>query len=325
MREKAIYVKDLKPGSRIVDVFAVERASLAETRTGKIYINAVVIDSTGSVTVRLWDATQERFDAFPAAGEFVLLGGRVDEYNGKNQLIVDDFEAVSSDEVALDAFLPSTSSDIDEMWQELLSRLEAIQDPDYSAMTRAFTENGRYAAAFRRSPAATGVHHAYVGGLLEHTLAMMRAADALLPFYDRINGDLLRIGILLHDMAKIAEYEIKPGFGKTRRGLLLGHIAMGTSLARRLAQDAEAATSRPVPPVKLELVQHLILAHHGQLDYGSPVLPAIPEGWFLHYIDNLDAKLNTAYGAIDSDSDADSDWTPFHRMLGCRVFKRSAE
>ena len=323
MSEKTIFVKDLQSGQRIVEAFAVVRSSLAETRTGKSYINAEVMDSTGSVMVRIWDASQDMFDGFPAAGGYVRLCGRVDEYNGQKQLVVDDFEEVPEREVQLENFLPSTTRDIDSMWSELVERLGQIEDADYAAMAKAFVNNERFARPFRSAPAASGVHHAYVGGLLEHTLGLMRAAEVMFPLYPRLNADLVRLGVLMHDVAKIAEYEVKPGFGKTRRRMLLGHISMGTAMARHLAQEAEAATGSQVPALKLELLQHMILAHHGQLDFGSPVIPAIPEAWFLHYIDNLDAKLNTTYAAIDHDTGSDAEWTAYHRLMGTRFFKKS--
>lgn len=323
MREKALFVKELTPGQRLVELFAVVKASLAETRNGKAYINAELMDATGSVVLRMWDASEEIFARFPGEGGFVRVSGRVDEYNGAVQLVVDDFDAVGEDEVDLADFLPASANDCGEMWDELVERLSEIEDPGYHAMAQAFICDERFVNKFCSAPAASGVHHAYVGGLLEHTLGLLRAADRLLSLYPRVNGDLVKLGVLMHDVAKIAEYQVKPGFKKTRRGLLLGHISMGTSLARHLAKQAEAATGQAVPLLKLDLLQHMILSHHGQLEFGSPVMPAIPEAWFLHYIDNLDAKMNTIYGAIDGDRAGDVEWTPYNRLMGTRLFKRS--
>ena len=179
--------------------------------------------------------------------------------------------------------------------------------------------------AFKRAPAAMQMHHPFVGGLLEHTVNVVRAAKTLLPLYPKLNADLVLTGAFFHDIGKAAELSAGTSIQYTDRGQLVGHITIAAIWIGEKAAAVAEDTGEPFPEKTLNLLQHIILAHHGQHDYGSPKLPMIPEACFIHYLDNLDAKMWIMANQIESDPDADSSFTSYNRQLEARLYKHSGE
>jgi 3'-5' exoribonuclease len=308
-------VEELVEGVSVDEVFLVKESSMRETRNGKNYIAAKLSDSTGSITTRMWDATPAHAAQFKG-GAFVRVRGRVEGYQGQPQLVVSSFRLMEDGEVDAGAFMPVTPKDIAELEKELDRLVESVEDKPLRALLQAFFSDDNFRALFSRVPAAADFHHAYVAGLLEHTVAVAATAEKVAESRpDDLDRDLLVAGALLHDLGKAYELTAGPNFDYTDAGRLLGHIVMGCLEAeKRMAgiPDFPAETRRQV--------LHLIISHHGQREFGSPVLPATAEALALHHIDNLDAKIRAA--ADTSPQPGDDAWSDYQRMLGVRIYQR---
>lgn len=315
-------VAELRAGERVDDqVFLLTQKDLRTTTTGSLYIHAVLADQTGQLIARMWNASQTVYDSMPESG-LLRIRGRVETYKGRPQLIIDGVRTVASDEVDPTEFLPRSKHDIEEMWSRLKSVLRTVENPDLLALLGAFLNDAAFAESFKRSPAARTNHHAFLGGLLEHTLNLLELAVLVLPRYPEVSRDLVLAGVFLHDAGKTAELACDTSFNYTNEGQLVGHIVQAAIWIHQRAAALEANSGKPFPREVLNALTHIIVAHHGQYEFGSPKLPATREAVFVHYLDNLDAKLTMMNAAIAGDPDATSDWTPWVQALGTRVFKK---
>lgn len=323
MTPRRVFIEEFRPGETVDQVFFVREKDLRTTRTGDLYITATLTDRTGSVSARMWQASESIFQGIPAEG-FLHVKGRTEEYRGTLQLVIDACRPWSREKVDLADFLPVTERDIEEMWAELLEILRGIRDEHLRLLIRRFVTDRRMVEAFKKSPAAMQMHHAFIGGLLEHTLNVLRACKVVLPLYPELNADLVLAGVFLHDAGKTVELTTGTATTYTDRGQLVGHITIAAIWIEQRAREVAEETGEPFPQRLIDLLQHLILSHHGVHEYGSPKLPAIPEAYFVHYLDNLDAKMFMTLNAIAKDPDATSSFTPFLRELGTRVYKYHA-
>lgn len=317
------FVKDLRPGESLDEVFLVRDKDLRKTQTGSMYVACVLADKTGTVPGRMWQASEAVFATIPSEG-FGRVKARTESYRGQLQVVIESIAPVDPDAADLADFLPTTRLDPEAMWAELRELLGAIENVHVAGLVRSFLDDPTFEGRFKKAPAAAQMHHAYIGGLLEHTLGVVRLAEAVAPLYrDQLNKDLLLAGAFLHDIGKIEELRADVTMGYTDRGNLVGHIVVATIwVEERAAQVADEA-GEPFPERILDLVQHIILAHHGTHEYGSPKVPAIPEAQVLHYLDNLDAKVHMFTRAKAEDQDASSSFTGFSRPLGAKIYKRS--
>ncbi len=314
-------IADLQPGERVEDeVYRIAQKDLRTTSNGSLYIHAVLADASGEMLGRMWNASQAIFDSIPEGG-LLHCRGRVENYKGNRQFIIDGLRAVEPGSVDPSAFLPATTQDVDALWNEIKDILRTIQNRDLLALVGKFVNDARFAADFKRAPAAVQMHQAYIGGLVEHTRNVLRLAEAVCPRYPRVSRDLMLAAILLHDAGKTRELAYTTNFEYTSEGQLVGHIVQGVLWIHDKCRELERETGQPFPPEIETALKHLILAHHGKYEFGSPRLPATAEAIMLHYLDNLDAKLAMVYEAIDHDPDAASDWTAYVKALETRVFK----
>lgn len=312
---------ELKPGDRVEDeIFRVVQKDLRTTNNGGMYIHAVLADQSGQMVARMWNATQAYFDSIGENG-LMHLRGRVESYRGKPQFIIDGMRSVEPGTVDASEFLPRTRFDVDQMWQRLLEIVGAIADPHLSSLVTRFARDPVFSQRFRTAPAARNLHHAYIGGLLEHTLNLLELAELVLPRYPQVSADLVRAGIFFHDCGKTAELSYESNFDYTSEGQLLGHIVQACTWVHEAARQISAESGKPFPRDVLMALQHIIVAHHGRYEFGSPRLPATPEAFMVHYLDNLDAKLHMVFSAIENDADDSSDWTQWIAALETRVFK----
>ena len=249
--------------------------------------------------------------------------GRVEDYRGTLQMIVEGCRPVPAEKVDLSEYLLTTERDVDEMWNELLEFLRPIKDKPLKLLLRKFVQDRELVAAVKRAPAAMEMHHPFIGGLVEHTLNLARCAEALLKLYPELNADLVRAGVFLHDLGKSAEMSATTNIQYTDRGQLVGHITIAAIWVQQKADAVAAETGEAFPPATLNLLQHIILSHHGVYEYGSPKLPAVPESFFIHYLDNLDAKMWMTANAIKNDPDPASRFTGYVRALETRIYKHS--
>jgi len=314
-------VAGLQAGQRIEDeVYRVAQKDLRTTSNGSLYIHAVLADGSGEILGRMWNASQEIYDSIPEGG-LLHVKGRVESYKGNRQFIIDGLRAVEPGSVAPSAFLPRTACDVEALWTEAKVILRSIENRWLLLLVGKFVNDPAFATAFKRAPAAVQMHHAYLGGLLEHTVNLLRLAQAVCPLYPRISRDRVLAAVLLHDAGKTRELAYETNLEYTSEGQLLGHIVQCVLWLHEKCREIEAEQQQAFPHQVELALKHLILAHHGKYEFGSPRLPAMPEAFLLHYIDNLDAKLAMSQAAIEADSDAVSEWTSYIKGLETRVYK----
>ncbi len=317
-----VFIGDMKPGELIEDqVFLVASKDLRTTTQGALYIHAILMDRTGQMPARMWQATQGVFDTLPEGG-FIRLRGRVENYKGSLQFIIDAVRPVEVKDVDLEEFLPRTAKNVEQMWDRLLEILRGIENEHLLAFVAEFVRDEDFVASFKRAPAATQLHHAYLGGLLEHTLNVLEVALVVLPHYPDLSPDLVLVGVFLHDIGKTAELSYQTSFSYTDEGQLVGHLVQAAVWVDRRAEAAAAKTGKPFPPDLKAVLQHIVLSHHGTHEFGSPKLPAVPEAVFIHHLDNIDAKMNSMFRQIREDKDDKSDWTQYIRSINTRIYKR---
>lgn len=314
-------VAELQPGQRIDDaIFRVAQKDLRTTTNGGLYIHAVLADSSGQMLGRVWNATQELFDSIPEGG-VVHVRGRVESYKGNRQFIIEGVRQVEPGSVDPAEFLPRGRVNPAEVWSQIKDILRTIQSRPLLALVGKFVSDAEFARDFQRAPAAVQMHHAYLGGLVEHTRNLMRLADAICPLYPQVSRDLVLTAIFLHDAGKVRELSYETNVAYTNEGQLIGHIVQCVLWIHEKCREVERETGQPFPADVEMILKHLILAHHGKYEFGSPRLPAVPEAFMVHYLDNLDAKLQMCFEAIETDPDASSDWTGFVKALETRIFK----
>ena len=315
------FVNELKAGDRVDDeVYLIRSKDLRTTTNGGLYIHAVLMDRTGQLVARMWQASEEIFLTM-CEGGFMRFKGRAENYKGNLQFVIDACRPAEPGTFEFADFLPTTKNDIDKMWRRTAEILALIKDPHLSAVIREFLADEQLMHQFRRAPAASAMHHAYVGGLLEHTLAVLENALLVIPRYPKLSLDLVLAGVFLHDIGKAAELCYDPVIGYTDDGQLLGHITQAVLWIEKKADAVAARTGKPIPERVRWLLQHIVLSHHGRYEFGSPKLPAIPEAVAVHYLDNLDAKVTMFLAEIETDRDPNSRWTNFNKALETKVYK----
>ena len=298
-----VYIRDLEPASYIDGVFAVQNCQLGQTKTGKPFIKCLLGDKTGHTPGRMWNASEQLFAKLPTNG-FVWVAGQTQPYQGEMQVIIQEIQPYEPTRQDLTELLPTTRFNIDEMFAEVVRMLHSLEHPAIKALAEQYLSDGDLMDRFCQAPAAMSLHHAFLGGLLEHTYNLLRMADRILPLYPELNRDLILFGLFLHDLGKCAELTWERGFGYSDDGQLVGHVARGLLwLAEKAdacgAETEENPTSIPTPI--LRVLEHIILSHHGQLEYGALKIPATPEAIAISVLDNLDAKLEMALSATRHD------------------------
>lgn len=315
------FINELRAGERIEDeVFLIRSKDLRTTTQGSLYVHAILTDRTGHLVARQWQATEAGFLEMPEGG-FMRFKGRVENYKGNLQFIIDGMRPAESGSFDIADFLPTTEHDMDKMWQRLVEILRGIKHPDLKGLIEAFLADDALMTAFRRAPAAATMHHAYIGGLLEHTSHLLEVALRAIPLYPKLSLDLVLAGLFLHDIGKSKELSYETNIGYTDEGQLIGHITQAAIWITKKADEVSAQTGQPFPQHLLWVLQHIVLSHHGEYQFGSPKLPAIPEAAAVHYLDNLDAKVNMFLAEIENDPDPASHWTNYNRALETKIFK----
>ena len=293
-------IRDLQANQFLDGVFAIQNAQLGKTKNGKPFLKCLVADKSGRTPGRMWSITEEQFAELPTDG-FIWMAGQTQPYQGEMQVILQQIRPHQPTDAELKDLLPSTEHDVDQMFGEVLRLLQSLQHPAIKSLADRYLEDGPLMGAFCQAPAAMSLHHAYLGGLLEHTLSLMKAADTLLPLYPQLNRDIVLMGLFLHDLGKCQELTWLRGFGYSNDGQLVGHIARGAILLETKAQACQdpelGEAALKVPQAILQVLTHIILSHHGQPEYGALKIPATPEALFVSALDNLDAKMNLALAA----------------------------
>jgi 3'-5' exoribonuclease len=298
---KNFYINDAAAhdNQEITSHFVLVSVSTRDRKQGGSYLALTLADRGGQLEGRMWDGIDEQ-TRLCSAGDYVKVQGAISKYQGKWQITVHKMRAAAANEIAPEDFVPTTTKDIPTMWAELRGYVNNFVDADLKRLVNAFFDDPRIAQDFQHAPAARGLHHAWIGGLLEHVLDLVKACAALTPFYPEVNRDLLLTGAMLHDIGKTRELSWGTSFAYTTEGQLVGHISIAMGMLREKIEAVSAI--KPFPDKLRVLVEHMILSHHGKLEFGSPKLPMTPEAIVLSAMDDLEAKLQNMRGEFGRDA-----------------------
>jgi 3'-5' exoribonuclease len=312
---KQVYVEQIRDRDTIDCQFLVRDKITAMAKNGKPYMTLKLMDRTGEIEGRVWDRVDEIACCFEK-DDFVRVRGKASLYLGKMQLVVQQLTKVEQSAVDLADYLPVCPRPADEMIGELRELTASLENVHFRALMEAFLADDAFFPLYIKAPAAKAIHHVYLGGLLEHSLAVANLAENICRLYPGIHRDLLLTGALLHDIGKVAELCYERSFGYTDAGKLLGHIVIGVQMVEdKLRQIPDFPVSQAT------LLKHLLLSHHGQYEFGSPKRPKTLEAVILNYLDDLDSKINGVRTHIDKESDNPDGWTGYHRIYDRYFFK----
>jgi 3'-5' exoribonuclease len=295
----------------ITSTFVVVAKQIKPKKSGEPYIALTLGDRSGQIEAKMWDNVEEVLEAFEQ-DDFLKVKGLINKYKQRFQLTVHKLRKLGDSEIDFSDYLPKTTKDIDELWQTLTNFVAGFENPHLKALVQSFMADPEIAAAYRNAPAAKTLHHAYIGGLLDHVVSLFRSCDLICRNYpQQINRDLLLTGAFLHDIGKIHELSYNRSFTYTTKGQLLGHMIIELEMLQ-----AKVAVLPGFPEELRTLLEHLIISHHGQYDFGSPKLPMFPEALMLHYLDDLDSKMEAMRAQFERDSTLESAWTTYNPSLG---------
>jgi 3'-5' exoribonuclease len=314
------FIQQFADGDSIEEVYLVVDKQLRANRNGNLFLQLELRDRTGAISARLWNANEQQFRTFEA-GDFLSVKGKVQLFQGSLQMILSGLQCVPAGQVELADFLPHTEQDVSKLYERLCGFLRKLANPHLRALAESFLMDDAFVQAFSKAPAGVRNHHAYLGGLLEHVVTMLDAADRLAPLYPELDRDLLLMGVFLHDIGKVKELTYDRTFGYSDEGQLVGHLVIGVEMLDEHVRRVPELTGDQFPPELLLRLKHLIVSHHGSYEFGSPKLPMTPEAIALHYLDNFDAKLHAFTRDIREDPSTASAWTPYNQALQRRLFK----
>ncbi len=309
MSSKTTFVEDLQANESVTDYFLVQTKDVRLKKSGEPYLSLVLSDRTGRLDAKMWDDIEGVVDTF-GGGSFIKIDGFVRIYRMQPQVTIRKLRLANESEIEIGDYLPHTKKNIDEMFDLLEARVKSFNNQDLKRLIETFLGDADIAERFKRAPAAKSLHHAFIGGLLEHVTSLMHLAEVVGSNYDFIDVELLQTGVILHDLGKIYELDYELSFQYTDEGQLLGHIPIVLRLL-----DRKCAELPEFPPKLKTLLEHLILSHHGKYEFGSPKLPSFPEALLLHHLDDMDSKLESMRASISTYREEESGWTPYNRSL----------
>lgn len=312
---KTLFIESLADGQAIQDIFIVSEKNMSQKKDGKPFIQVRFTDRTGSIRGVIWDNVETVRTHFDH-GDYVKIQARVTTYREKLQLTVFSVQRMTIEQIDPCDFLPKTTRDTGQMFQQLLKQSQTLVNTDLKSVLQRFWDDSIFVEKFCTAPAAKSMHHAYLGGLLEHTLSVAILVDRLIKCHYRgIDRDLLLTGAILHDIGKIDEYEYTTMIDYSTEGRLLNHIIIGVRML-----DEKIASIRNFPKDTAQLLRHLIISHHGIREFGSPEPPKTLEAIILHFLDNLDSKIMGIRDYIEK-SDDTTQWTPYFYPMERHFFK----
>ena len=317
---KKIFVNTIKAGQTVDDVFVARDKQLAYKKNGDPYLTLSLVDRSGDVKGVAWDNVQAINKNF-AAGDYVRVKGNAVEYRDALQLVVRHLEQLDPADVDARDFLPTTDRNVDQMLEQLIQISKTVENRHLARLLAAFFEDKAFVELFKTAPAAKKMHHAYLGGLLEHTLSIARLIQAVAGHYKGIDEDLLLTGGILHDIGKIYEFSYETHIDYSDAGRLLNHIVIGVEMLEK-----KIASLNDFPKDLALVLKHMIVSHHGTRDFGSPEPPKTLEAIILYYLDELDAKVTgvRAFMEAEDESAEGGTWTSYHRVFERFFYKGKA-
>src|SRR5258707_919663 len=297
----------------ITSTFVVVSKQVKPKKTGEPYLALTLGDRTGQIEAKMWDNVEEFIDVFEQ-DDFLKIKGLINKYKNRFQLTIHKLRRMQDSEVDFSDYLPKTSKNVDELWQTLLDFVATFENAHLKALVELFLADPEIAERYRIAPAAKTLHHAFIGGLLDHVVSLFRSCDLVSRNYPQVNRDLLLTGAFLHDIGKIHELTYNRSFSYSTRGQLLGHMIIELEMLQtKLAQLPDFPTDLKT------LLAHLIISHHGQYDFGSPKLPMFPEALMLHYLDDLDSKMEAMRAQFQREAELEWPWTSYNPSMGRRL------
>lgn len=314
---KSPYLSELQANQTVQGTFLVSYKDVRQKKSGEPYLTLTLTDRSGELDAKMWDNAAEALNTFER-DDFVRIKGLLQIFQNRPQLTLHKIQLVPASEIDLADYLPASKRDRDEMFRELQGWIAGISDPHLKGLLELVFADEEIALAYRTAPAAKTVHHNWIGGLIEHVLSLCHLAKFSAAHYPHIDLDLLLAGVMLHDIGKIRELQYARSFGYSTEGQLLGHIQIGVQIV------LEKLRSLPeFPPRVRDLVVHMILSHHGELEFGSPKIPLFPEALLLHLLDNMDSKTECMRSLIDRDPQIEGFWTGYNSALDRSALKKS--
>ncbi|MEE2825001.1 MAG: HD domain-containing protein [Planctomycetota bacterium] len=314
------YVNELSDGETVDQVFLASEKQLRPNRQGNLYLQVRLSDKTGSLTAMMWNATQNQYDAFEN-GDYIHVKGTSQLYNGGMQVLAKTIVKTDDSKIDETEFTTLSNASLEKMTGRIAELLRSMRNVHLRNLAECFLVDEEFMRRFRSAPAGVKNHHAYRGGLLEHTLSLMEVAAVVGPLYEGLDSDLLLMGAFLHDMGKTVELTYEPDLGYSDSGQLLGHLVQGVDMLNETIQSVTAQSGEAFPEDLANRLKHMIVSHHGQYEFGSPKLPMTLEAIALHHLDNLDAKIHCAQQMIDEDVNTDSRWTVYNPAMGRKIYK----
>jgi 3'-5' exoribonuclease len=309
---KKQFIKDLKPGLPVDDVFYLTRRDIKERRDGAPFLTLHFQDRSGTVAGIMWDGVPDALQCLDSSG-FYHVRGKLGDYQGKPQLTVTAIYPAALDEIRRDDFIAASRFDRAEMLARLRDCIASVKDRHLRRLLDTFFNDAGFVEQFSLAPGGAAVHHAYLGGLLEHTLQMCRVAETAGAVHEEINADLLMTGVILHDIGKVREYTYESALDHTFDGRLLGHIVIGYEMVRE-----RIAAIEDFPEELARMLLHIILSHHGHMEFGSPKTPKFVEAFVVYFLDNLDARVAMFREAVNRNRGVK--WTDYHPYLETNVY-----
>jgi 3'-5' exoribonuclease len=306
---KSPFVKELEPNKVVTASFLVQSKEIRQKKSGEFYLSLLLGDRTGELDAKMWDNVADVIDSFER-DDFVKVKGLIQIFHNRPQLTIHKMRRMDDSEIEYCDYFPSSKRDAEEMWNELRGIVASLGNAHLRSLLDLMLDDPDIAIRYRRAPAAKTIHHAFLGGLIEHVLSLCRLAKAVGPLYAHIDCDLLLTGVILHDIGKIYELNYERGFSYSTEGQLIGHI----NIAMRMVEDKLRGLPG-FPPLLRSLVEHMILSHHGELEYGSPKVPLFPEALLLHHLDNMDSKMECMRALIENDRQVDGCFTSFSQTM----------
>ncbi|WP_425396978.1 3'-5' exoribonuclease YhaM family protein [Aeoliella sp.] len=318
------YATQLAHNEQVHQVFIASDKNLRPNRNGNYYLQLQLADRSGQIDSRLWNASEKDYKDFDN-GDYVLVDGNTQLFQGNMQLIINSIRRARPDEVNEGDFMVRQPAEIDQYATRLAEMLRDIKTPELRNLAECFLMDEDFMKKFATAPAGMKNHHAYRGGLVEHVVSVMELVLLVAPRYPQLDQDKLLIGAFLHDASKIDELSYEREIGYTDEGQLLGHMVMAMSLLDNKIVEAERLSGEPFPKPLATEIKHMIISHHGEYEYGSAKLPMTLEAVALHHLDNLDAKINSFGNLIADCPNSDSNWTQYFGNLGRKLYKGAAE
>ena len=313
-------ITELPPQCQLDQTFLATHKQLRPNRNGQLYIQVELADKSGTITGRLWNASDDDFGGFED-GDYVRVEGHTQLYSGSLQLIIASIERADPRTIDEAEFLVLSKHDLVRLEAELNAILATITSAPLKALADELLADGPLMEAFRRTPAGVKHHHAYAGGLLDHVVNLLRLADRVAPLYPALDRNLLLVGVLVHDIGKTQELESLQGFSYTDVGQLLGHVLLGLEIVDAKIRTIETRTGQRFEPEAAMRVKHMIASHHGQYEFGSPKLPMTLEAMALHHLDHLDAKMAGTIQLLQNEATAEDGWTQYQQSQGRKFYR----